>query len=213
MLVFEAIPTETLHTEAFRYARQPIAASELLQTLGVDTADPTLGEWLRENGWVETPRRLCALTFKRRLQKTKERPRSRFSDSSFPVLYSSLDLQTAEAELRHKVSDSKYWGRPKKLRTYCYSKFRLDFRGRVKDLRDHSAACPELTSDDYAYCNKIGALAVKIGLYGLLVPSARRHGGTNLPIFDERAVSNPREDQLVSVTYDPETSEVVLRGI
>ena len=213
MLALNAIPTETLHTEAFRYARQERADSELMQTQGMDTAASTLGEWLRENGVIETPQELCALTFKRRLQKTKKWPRSRFSDNSFPVLYSSLDARTAKVELECQARNPKYWGHPKKRRTYYYSKFRLDFRGHVKDLRDHSAACPELTSDDYAYCNKIGALAVKIGLYGLLVPSARRNGGTNLPIFDERAVSNPREDQLVSVTYDPETSEVVLRGI
>ena len=179
----------------------------------MDTAHSALGVWLRENGLVETPQELCTLKFKRRLQKMKEFPRSRFSDNSFPVLYSSLDIQTAEAELKYHASDSNYWGCPKKPRTFYYSTFRLDFSGSVKDLRDHSATCPELTSDHYAYCNKIGVLAVKIGLYGLLVPSARRREGTNLPIFDERAISNPREDQLMSVTYHPETSEIVLRRI
>lgn len=210
MLVLETIPTETLRTEAFRCARQQID-SEHLRAQGMNVAHYALGVWLRQNGLIDTPQSLCSLTFRRRLQRHRKLPRSRFSDNSFPVLYSSLESQTAEAELKYRTINLQSWGRPKEPRTLYYSKFKFDFRGTVKDLRDQHSSCPELTSDDYTYCNKIGALAVHLGLRGLLVPSARRRGGTNLPIFEEQAISNHRENELLAVTYHPDTDEVVLR--
>lgn len=211
MLLLETIPTEMLRSEAFRCARQQRIEDEHLRAQGMDVAHSDLGAWLRQNGLIDTPRSLCSQTFRRKLQRQKKLPSSRFSDNSFPVLYSSLESQTAEAELKYRTINLQPWGRPKKPRTFYYSKFKFDFRGTVKDLRDQQASCPELTSDDYAYCNKIGALAVHLGLSGLLVPSARRRGGTNLPIFELQAISDHRESDLLAVTYHPDTGEVVLR--
>ena len=127
-------------------------------------------------------------------------PESRYSDGSFPAGYFSLDAATAEAEVQHWFC-AKFVGKPSGPRTAWYSRFTCDFEGNVKDLRPMEAAWPELTLDsDYTFCNKLGDQAVSTGLHGLLAPSARRSRGTNVPVFKRRALSNPREHSLVSVT-------------
>lgn len=67
---------------------------------------------------------------------------------------------------------------------------------------------PELVGDDYAFCNKIGAEARHLGLDGLVTPSAR-HSGANQPVFCRRAISDPRQERTLAMTYDPETGSVV----
>ncbi len=46
--------------------------------------------------------------------------------------------------------------------------------------------------NDYTFCNRLGAEAVSQDLDGLLAPSVRKPGGTNVPVFSRRALSNPR---------------------
>ena len=53
---------------------------------------------------------------------------------------------------------------------------------------------------DYTFCNRLGTEAVSADLHGLLAPSVRRSGGTNVPVFAREALSNPREQSLVEVT-------------
>ena len=137
---------------------------------------------------------------KRRLSKSGYSV-SRYSDGSFPVAYFSLEAETAQAEVRHRFF-ARFAGRPTSPRTAWYSRFSCSFEGRVKDVRPMEAASPELTDDaGYAFCNCLGAEAVSAGLDGLLAPSARRSGGTNVPVFERRALSNPREHSLVPITY------------
>ena len=128
-------------------------------------------------------------------------PSSRYSDGSFPVGYFSLEAETAEAEVRYRFC-AEFAGKPAGPRTAWYSRFSCDFQGDVKDLRPMAARWPGLTHDsDYAFCNRLGAEAVSTGLDALLTPSARRLDGTNVPVFDRRALNNPHEDSLVPVTY------------
>ena len=52
---------------------------------------------------------------------------------------------------------------------------------------------------NYTFCNGLGAEAVAERLEGLAVPSARQSGGTNVPVFAKRALSNPRAHSFVEV--------------
>ena len=129
----------------------------------------------------------------------------RFSDGMFSVLYSALDKKTAEAE-------ACYWHcrlfvrgvkRQKKIHRVLFS---CEFSGPTKDLRSFS--CPKLIQDDdvadgYQFCRQLGREAVDEGLHGLLAPSARRQGGTNLPVFERKALSNLRLGDHFNIVYDP----------
>ena len=128
-------------------------------------------------------------------------PESRYSDGSFPVGYFSLEAGTAEAEVRYGFFAT-FVGKPSGPRTAWYTRYSCEFRGDVKDLCPMAAVWAGLTHvSDYAFCNGLGNEARSSGLHALLAPSARRSGGTNVPVFIRSALSNPREHSLVSITY------------
>lgn len=149
---------------------------------------------------------LCDAPF--RLKRRLRRP-TRFSDGSFPVFYSSLDGATAEAEVQHWLP--RYIGEPEELRTVYYQRFVCTFDGSEKDLRPELGRWPDLVNDsDYSFCNQLGAEAVRKGIDGLVTPSARRHDGSNLPVFKRPAISNPKLEGAVAMTYHPVSGTVTV---
>ncbi len=141
--------------------------------------------------------------------KKKLRNGTRFSDGSFPVFYSSLEAETAEAEVA-------YWfrkvfaGTSARKRTAYYQGFHCTFEGLEKDLRRKTMDWPELVHEkDYSFCNLLGAEAREKGIDGLIVPSAR-HEGSNVPIFARHAINGPELDGIVEITYSPQKDQISL---
>lgn len=131
---------------------------------------------------------------------------TRFSDGSFPVFYSSLDSATAEAEIRHWLP--RYSGTPRQPRTLYYHRFSCTFDGTEKDLRPKLTDWPDLVHDtDYSFCNRLGAEAKRLEIDGMVTWSAR-HDGSNLPVFARRAVSYPKLEVILAMTFDPESGTV-----
>ena len=140
--------------------------------------------------------------------KRRLRSRTRFSDGSFPVFYSSLDPATADVEIRYWFP--RYSGRPWSPRTAYYRRFSCTFDGIEKDLRDKIADWPDLIHDsDYSFCNQLGAEAKRLEIGGLVTWSARCEGA-NLPVFMRQAVSNPELEDAVAMTYHPDTGKVAV---
>lgn len=209
--MLESIPTRSVRVEVFRLASYR-GDEEFLQEEGADTEKVSdMMKLLASTGATDSLEELCDDPFKpkRRLYGTRY-AKTRFSDGSFPVFYSSLDARTAEAEVRYWFP-KRFAGQPTRRRTALYSRFTCDFHGSVKDLRPMQTEWQGLTHDgDYLFCNRLGAEAKTAGLDGLLAPSARRAGGTNVPVFTRRAISNPGDPALVAMTCDPSTGEVLL---
>ncbi len=135
---------------------------------------------------------------KRRLWKSGY-PRTRYSDGTFPVGYFSVEAETAEAEVHYWLC-SKFIGKPSEERKAWYSRFTCHFGGDAKDLQSMREVWPNLTHrSNYSFCNELGARAVADGLQGLVVPSARKLGGTNVPVFAKEALRNPRQHSFVEV--------------
>ena len=205
--MLKSIPTETSHLRVFRLASQS-SLSEFLQAQGVDE----LGAYeirmlLQSRGMGDSPEELCDAPFRPKPMLRKSGHRTRFSDGSFLVFYSSLDPETTEAEIRHWFPT--IVGRPTQQRTAYFSRFACDFNGTTKDLRSKKNKWPKLLhNSDYQFCNRLGSEAVQLGLDGLLTPSARRKSGTNLPVFTRKSISNPGESVLLAITYDPATENV-----
>lgn len=138
--------------------------------------------------------------------------RSRFSDGTFPVFYSSLDIETAEAESKHHLPQ--YAGRPEHSRTMFFRRFSCRFEGVEKDLRPKLGEWPDLVHpSDYTFCNRLGGEARASRVDGLLAPSARRSKGTNLPVFQRWALDDPEEGDLVSLTLNVVTKQVTVAVI
>lgn len=207
--MLESIATESLQTDVFRLASQ-LQDIDFLRTQGFD--DENVNEMLdllASHNVTDNTEDLCDEVFRPKPQLQKAERRSRFSDGSFPVFYSSLEPETAEAE--KKFSYLKNVSEPTKPRPAYYYRFSCRFDGSVKDLRPMHTDWPDLTHDsDYGFCNNLGEEAVSSDLDGLLTPSARRRNGINLPVFRRRAVSSPVVHALVAMTLDPSSGEVAV---
>ncbi len=212
--MLESIATESLRTDVFQLASQLQDVDFLRVQEFDDQSVDEMSDLLASLGISDTPEDLCDGPFRPKPQLQKAGHRSRFSDGSFPVFYSSLEPKTAEAEMRYRFL--KNVSNPTQPRTAYYARFSCDFDGSIKDLRPRHADWPDLTHDsDYHFCNSLGTQAVASDLDGLVTPSARRANGTNLPVFRRRAVSNPVVHDLVAMTLDPSSGEVTVseRGV
>ena len=115
-------------------------------------------------------------------------PKRRYSDG-FAALYTAEEIQTAIAEVRHWVA--KWIARQSENgnRVAYYLAVSMSFSGKVKDTRPLVNIFPDLTHKrDYTLCNRVGRRLWIEGLDGLLAASARRRGGTCVPVFRRQAV-------------------------
>ena len=201
--MLEDLPTQRGQRCVFRLANVP-NINEFLAELGLDTQSADeLRALLVARGHVLSDGELCDGPFRR---KRKFRGPTRFSDGSFPVFYSSLDLTTAEAEVRHWFPQ--FSGQPNGSRTGYYQRFSCQFDGIEIDLRPKIDQWPDLVHDtDYTFCNQLGAEAERSEVDAFLTWSAR-HKGTNVPIFRRDAIGNPIREGVVAFTYDPDSGEV-----
>ena len=203
--LLDEIPTVRNLRRIYRLAILP-RDDEFLEDLGLDAlGEQELRELLVAAGHETSLEELCDAPFrpKRRLSMA-----TRYSDGSYPVFYSALDPETAEAEVAHWFSKG-FGGSPQGQRSAYYQRFTCLFEGGEKDLRNKQREWPELVHDsDYTFCNRIGAEAVRLELDGLVVPSARRKNGSNQPVFRRRAISDPKTQGLVKITFDSQTGEI-----
>ena len=181
---------------------------QFLAELELDAlGEQELRELLVAAGYETSPEDLCDAPFrpKRRLGRIMA---TRYSNGSYPVFYSALDPATATAEVAHWFRKG-FGGRPVSQRSAYYQRFSCLFEGKAKDLLDKQSEWPDLVHDsDYTFCNRIGAEAVRLELDGLVVPSARREHGSNLPVFKRSAIRDPVSQDLVKFTLDPRTGEI-----
>jgi hypothetical protein len=102
----------------------------------------------------------------------------------------------------------------RKSATYYYVCARCHFSGVVADLRPYTAEWRFLTANDgYVECNSLGQEAAESGLDGLLAPSARRLGGTNVPVFQKRSLTSPAYEHAYAFAYDGVLNVVKLTSV
>lgn len=206
--MLKTLPNQRRRRQVFRFARLSMS-EELLSELELDPrSGDELRELLADSGYGAHVDELLDGPFQPRL---RLRRRTRFSDGSFPVLYSSLDVATAEAEIRYWFP--RYGAKPQDRRTAYYQEFSCTFDGVEIDLRPKIEEWPDLVHDsDYSFCNQLGTEARHLDIDGLVTTSARCEG-VNLPVFTRRAVSDPEVGRLIAMTYDPETEDVSVRRV
>ena len=206
--MIEEAQSQKIRRRVFRFAAIP-EMDEFLAELDLDAqSNDELRDLLAGRVHMTNMDELCDGPFR---PKRKFRKRTRFSDGSFPVFYSSLEPSTAEAEIRHWFPQ--YGGRPQYPRIAYFQRFSCTFDGVEKDLRPRIDEWPDLVHDtDYTFCNQLGAEAKSLNIDGLATWSAR-HQGTNVPIFERRAIDNPKSEGVVVLTYYPDRREVVVADV
>lgn len=206
--MIEDISKEFFRSITFRYASQKDNI-EVLVEMGLQPENS--GEmlaFLRDRHKEDSLKSLLDKPFEAKLQLIPQA--TRFSDGTIRVFYSAPEVDTAEVEVRDWYLRHAF-GNTRERRTVYYMSFSCDYAGDTKDLRPHVATLPCLIQDEepgYRDCHRIAAEAVRDGLNGVLTPSARKPGGTCLPVFQREALSNPRKHGWVEFRFDPETGLV-----
>ena len=94
-----------------------------------------------------------------------------------------------------------------------FSRFHCTFDGRALDLRPKLTDWPWLVDPKTknARCQELGREAHEKKIDGLLAPSARRSGGTNVPVFAREMLSQVMIDGNASFRPDPTTGKLQVR--
>lgn len=203
--MLEQLIAQHVEETVFRYANLQDEVDFLQRMgLGAETIDE-IRALLSQRQEVDSPETLLDSPFRPKPQLEKYGLRSRYSDGSIRVFYSSLERETAEAEVRHHIRRT-LTSNATTQRTIYYQRFSCRFSGTTKDLRVMHHEWPWLTGEDVSLCNDVAREAIAQRLDGLLVPSARREKGACVPVFNRGAISNPSTEEIVSFTFDPSTS-------
>lgn len=194
------LPTEPRCDTTHRYTRSPTDDSDFLAREGFD---------------IESAREILEILVGQREQTSliqlldgpfKRKRSGRYSDGSFPVFYSALEPETAQREAFYWYGELAI-GDGTKPRTWYYDHLQCRFAGLIKDLRGKKDEWPLMISSDretaYPFCNRLGVEAVAEDLHGLYAPSARRDGGTCMPVFRRSALSDPMIVELSAFSYHP----------
>ena len=110
---------------------------------------------------------------------------ARWNPREVPTIYMALEHDTAIAEFQHQLDALS--PRPSRGQFTLYT-IRMHVEG-ILELRTRGLlpsmgiTAGELSSDDFAACQRVGGAAAWLQRGGLLVPSARRSEGANLVIF------------------------------
>lgn len=120
---------------------------------------------------------------------------SRFNDGERGAWYCAFEIETALAEITfHKTVEYQEIGVFDDSVTY--QAMLSDFTGTFHDLRPvalEAAFAPALAADSYIDSQALAARLLDLGSMGVIFPSVRRAGGTNLACFRPALVGNVRK--------------------
>jgi hypothetical protein len=210
--MLDKLPDETIDERVWRVALSTDRHKEIEQVRKDVGEGPELVEAL---DFLLDPMPMVGPSLESLLTIPFKNPRAtRFSDGSFGVLYTSRERDTASAEVANYLPEKFPTATGQEVRVR-YNFISCRVRGTVKDLRPAVASNKWLVGDDHSPCQAVGVEARSLQLEALLAQSARQSGGTNVPVFDEVAASEPMHegDVLFDIKHGgPVTFEIQPRG-
>lgn len=138
---------------------------------------------------------------------------SRFNDGERGAWYCAFDIETALAEIIfHKTVE--YQEIDRFDDSVSYQNLLADFNGEFHDLRGDAQFAKCLDPASYIPSQKLAARLLDEGSMGIIYPSVRRRGGTNLACFRPALVGNARRGAAYALTWSgsPTPSVALLPG-
>jgi RES domain-containing protein len=125
---------------------------------------------------------------------------SRFNDGERGAWYCAFEPETALAEVSfHKTVEYQEIGRFDD--SVSYQALLADFTATFHDLRANEAYADCLATDSYIASQRLAAELLEAGSMGIIYPSVRRPGGTNLACFRPALVGNVRKGRAYRLTW------------
>ena len=133
---------------------------------------------------------------------------SRFNDGERGAWYCAFEPETALAEITfHKTVEYQEIGRFDDSVTY--QTLLADFTSTFHDLRAARGFAKVLAPDSYIASQQLAAQLLEAGSMGVIFPSVRRAGGTNLACFRPALVGNVRKGAAYRLTWAGSTTPAV----
>jgi hypothetical protein len=133
---------------------------------------------------------------------------SRFNGPDRSAWYASFELQTAQAEVAfHKAVALAEVDEFHESTTY--DDYLAGFHGEFHDLRDAPELEACLAPDSYVASQLLAAGLLDGGSAGIIYPSVRHAGGTNLACFRPALVTNVRLGSTYRFTWEGEVEPVI----
>ena len=125
---------------------------------------------------------------------------SRFNDGERGAWYCAFDPETALAEITfHKTVE--YQEIDRFDDSVTYQTMLADFTSTFHDLRGARGYARALAPDSYIASQQLAAELLEAGSMGVIFPSVRRDGGTNLACFRPALVGNVRKGRAYRLTW------------
>ena len=126
---------------------------------------------------------------------------SRFNDGERGAWYCAFEPETALAEIIfHRTVEYQEIGRFDD--SVSYQTLQADFTSSFHDLRGVKAYAKYLDPASYIESQQFAAQLLEAGSMGVIYPSVRRAGGTNLACFRPALVGNVRKGQAYRLTWE-----------
>jgi len=126
---------------------------------------------------------------------------SRFNDGERGAWYCAFETETALAEITfHKTVEYAEIGYFND--SVSYQAMLADFTAVFHDIRGVPEFAPCLAPDSYIESQKLAARLLGEGSTGIIYPSVRRAGGTNLACFRPALVGNVRKGAAYQLTWE-----------
>ncbi|MGO4377759.1 RES family NAD+ phosphorylase [Pseudoduganella sp. RAF53_2] len=126
---------------------------------------------------------------------------SRFNDGQRGAWYCAFDAETALAEvIFHKTVE--YAEIDRFDDSVSYQAMLADFSAEFHDIRGLAEFAPCLDPESYIASQRLAARLLDAGSMGIIYPSVRRDGGTNLGCFRPALVGNVRKGQAYRLTWE-----------
>jgi hypothetical protein len=133
---------------------------------------------------------------------------SRFNDGERGAWYCAFEPETALAEITfHKTVE--YQEIDRFDDSVTYQTMLADFTSTFHDLRGARGFGKVLAPDSYIASQQLAATLLEAGSMGVIFPSVRRDGGTNLACFRPALVGNVRKGGAYRLTWAGSPTAVV----
>jgi hypothetical protein len=133
---------------------------------------------------------------------------SRFNDGERGAWYCAFDPETALAEITfHKTVE--YQEIDRFDDSVTYRTMLADFTSTFHDLRGGRGFARVLAPDSYIASQQLAAELLDAGSMGVIFPSVRREGGTNLACFRPALVGNVRKGHAYRLTWTGSPTPIV----
>lgn len=193
---------QSISLTAFRNIYTIKASQDLFDDLADAEDFPTLQAWDNATSQIDHSKPLLQRNFQYGevestiavFNELKWRP-GRFGDGTYGVWYGARDKHTS-------IMESLFWSYRFAKEDIAKSRLpvvidRKMFEAECKsdsavDLTGLSAFLMNLTSEDYEFCQALGAFAVRSKIELYLSPSARNAGGICMPVFNSEAIQSDR---------------------